>query len=197
MAIRDLLWACPVCRTYASIRASGRTECCITCHARFERADRSRIRVSDATRTEIREPFEWETELPPIDALPGNGILGPEPIIARLGLAARPVRAGRRFLGWAERLSQRMPGIARLDPESLHIHMEDGPELDWRFNEIDAIQPSSSTLQLNAHRTLVSIRFRISSVRRWEAVLCNTLRRFYAETGRGPITQFQPRIRTG
>ena len=196
MPIRDLLWACPVCRTYASIRASGKTEICDVCRARFERADGARIRVSDATRTEVRDPVEWETELPPIDALPENGVLGPEPIIARIGMPARPVRAGRRFLGWAERFGPRVPGTARLGPESLHIRLENGTNPEWPLGVIEAVQPSSSTLQINALGTLVSIRFRISSVRRWEAVLCETLRRYFASSGRGAITEFQPRVRT-
>jgi hypothetical protein len=196
MPIRDLLWACPICRTYAAIRPDGPTETCTNCRARFERADRARIRVSTATRNEIREPIDWEPDLPPIDALPENGLLGPEPVLTRMALAARPVRVGHRLIGWAERFSPRIPGEARLDPETLHIHIDGGSRLDWRLDEIEAIQPSSSTLQIRCRRTLVSVRFQLSSVRRWEAVLCETLRRRYRATGRGVITEFQPGIRT-
>jgi hypothetical protein len=196
MAIRDLLWACPACRSVASIHAVGRAEICRNCRARFERTDGARIRVSDATRTEVRDPVDWEADLPPIDSRPENGSLGPEPIILRLGLPARPVRSGRRFIGWAERFGPRRAGTAQLSLDRLQVRLHTGAEWDWPLEAIDAVQPSSSTLQIHARATLLSIRFLSSSVRRWEAVLCASLQSLYARTGRGVITEFQPRIRT-
>lgn len=197
MAIRDLLWACPLCRALASIRPVGRSEICQHCGARFERVSGARIRVSDATRTEVREPIEWEGELPRVDSLPENGVLGPEPITLRLGTRARPVRAGRRVLGWAERFGPRQPGTARLSPDSLDLRLQTGTRWEWPLGAIDAVQPSSSTLQIHARGTLLSIRFHVSSVRRWEALLCVSLQNLYTRTGRGVITDFQPRIRIG
>jgi hypothetical protein len=196
MAISDLLWACPLCRSLHALRKDGREALCAACGARLSREDGARIRVVGPDGSRVAAGVtEWEAGLPAIDDIPEDGVLGPEPVTVRYGLPARPVRASGRLIGWAERFGPRLLATARLDAESIAIHLADGRIRSWALEDLTAIQPSSSALQLNTRTELVSLRFLEGCVRRWEAVLCRLIRDRARSLGRREIAEFQPRIR--
>jgi hypothetical protein len=196
MAIHDLLWACPDCHAYASIRTDGREEVCTRCNSRFRRGSNSSIMAirPDGSR-EARTAVEWEARLPPIDAPNTDGTLGPDSATIRIGQSKRPVLEGKRLLGFAERFGPKTPATLRLDPGTLEVDVAGSQGFQWALEELTAVQPSSSALQLNTRTTLLSVRFENASVRRWEAVLCRFLRERARELGRGDVAEFQPRIR--
>lgn len=202
MAIRDLLWACPVCHAFGTLQAKGRgrTEECSACSATLRRDTGALIRiVARDGAARVASAAELEAELPPVDSEPEGGVLGPEPVLVRTAGAARAVRSGRTLIGWAERFGPPTPATASLDPLSFVLQPSDGLDsqrMEWQLETITAVQPSSSTLQIKADRQpVVSIRFLASSVRRWEAMLHHRIAERARACGRGEVVQFHPRIR--
>jgi hypothetical protein len=195
--IRDLLWACPCCRHYGGIRAQNRREACANCGARFAPAPGARISVTAVNQPpEVKTAVQWEAVLPPIDAIPQSGLLGPQQVTLRFANEPRPVRYRGNLIGWAERFGKPIQARAHLDAAALTIEEAGKQRWLWPLERITAVQPSSSTLQINStgHR-LVSIRFAEDSVRRWEAVLQALIRVRHSVLGHGKITGFFPRIR--
>jgi hypothetical protein len=62
MAVRDLLWACPLCGLTGGIRRHGRGERCTGCDAAFSRAAGADIRARSAGRTFVRPASQWLAE---------------------------------------------------------------------------------------------------------------------------------------
>jgi hypothetical protein len=198
MAIHDLLWACPVCKTCHAIRPAGREATCSACSARLSREPDARIRVTAVDSTEaVHSAVDWEATLPPIDEIPAGGTLGPEAIRLRIGQPARPVRARGKLIGWAEDFGPIIDATMTLDADHIAIQTAAGVRHEWPLEDLTAVQPSSSALQINTRDTLLSIRFLVGSVRRWEALLCRLIRERAHAVGRGSVTHFQPRIRYG
>ena len=58
MAVRDLLWGCPLCRAPGAIRPDGRRERCRECGAEFSRGRGSTIvaRMDGSTRVRSARP---------------------------------------------------------------------------------------------------------------------------------------------
>jgi hypothetical protein len=196
MAIRDVLWACPSCGRHGAIRSAGKGEACAFCGAVYARAEGARIRQVLSGTAITRSVPEWETLLPPPDTLPANGRLGPQDARVRRALPPRSVRAGSKLIGWAERFGPDRPATVSLQPDLFLVQEETGEQLAWPLEQITAVQPSSSTLQISgAGHPLVSLRFLDDSVRRWEAVLQRQIRDRCRTLGRGEITEFHPRIR--
>jgi hypothetical protein len=200
VALKDLLWACPGCGLLAGLRPAGsqRAQCtgCGTVYGR------SRGHIIEAVRSEgSRErapPETWLARLPDLRASLPAGDHGPERAAVRIAGPARPVRRGRELLGWAERFGRAREGTIRLAGDVLRFAPDGagpGSEFAWAVEELTAIQPSSSTLQVKVRgQPVVSIRFADSSVRWWEALLQERVRRRWTETGRGRVIEYQPRI---
>lgn len=201
MPIRDLLWACPICQTFASLRAAKRRrDVCMTCGTTFERAERATIRATltdGSTRT--HEARGWDRLMPPIESRfpPGSTeVLGPEPVRIRTVSGFTPVFADGRLAGWTERQSPSVRGTATLSPTELILARPDHRYEATRLDAITSIQPSSSTLQIGRrHRHVLSLRFESAPIRLWETVLQIRVASLYRQAGRGEVTEFQPAIR--
>lgn len=198
MAIRDLLWGCPLCGTEGRLRTRGRITNCVACGARFSRAEGAAILAAtpDGRRHEATAATWVDRMVPPVPPGPEE-TLGPE--LAILRIAERPVavRPGGVFVGWGERFGPRQKGSATLTPDSLVFEENSGTRHEWRLDTFTAVQPTSSALQVKTRGAPVAyFRFFESSVRRWEHWIQHRLRAIYRDTGRGEIVEFQPRIST-
>jgi len=236
MAIRDLLWACPLCGLEGGLRRTGRWEACRGCGARFRRGRGASIiaQAADGT-TRIHAAAEWADRLPGIeeytsrldaqaadgttrihaaaewaDRLPGieeymsrleprtpDGVLRQSRVRARVAVGESVIRLGSTYLNRIERFGPPRDGVLALCADRLRFTPDAGEAEEWIFDEVTAVQPSSSTLQVKARRRpVVSFRFPEDSARFWEELLCAVIRRHYRATGRGEIIEFQPRIVT-
>lgn len=119
--------------------------------------------------------------------------------IARLECEV-PVRANGRILGFREQFGPERPGRA-LELETVLELRE--PEADGRsgldvripWEDIGALQASSSTLQIAFGSSLVRLRFPEDPVRFWEELARHRIRAAWQRTGRGTVVEFQPRVR--
>jgi hypothetical protein len=197
VAIHDALWACPFCRRIESIRPGRRDERCTGCGATFAAAAGARILATAPGKApEARTLEGWERDLPPIEEA-AQADAGPAPAILRQAGPALPVFAGRQMLGWAERFGARIPARVSLEEGVLAIRADSLPEIRWRLEEVTAVQPSSSSVQLRRRdRQLLSLAFPEGSIRLWEVRLQDAVRKSYRDAGKGSITEFHPTIRT-
>lgn len=164
-------------------------------------------------------PAEWLERLPDRD-LEGEEFARKEPATLRTEIGSVPVSFRGTYLNRIERLGPPRQGVLELHPQKVVFHpaadpqdttgpkdvtgSEDvtGPEgttrpVTWDFDEITAVQPSSSTLQLSARgMPLAALQVPGGSIRLWEELICSALRHHYRSTGRGEIIEFQPRIAT-
>jgi hypothetical protein len=150
----------------------------------------------DASGERIALPaVQWLQRLP---ARPANWG-PPEPAAVRLKIASGTHAIARHgeLLGWIDRLGPVRRGILSLDDDHLRFRTQDGSTLQWPLDEITAIQPSSSSLQIKARgRPVASLGFPQASVRLWEDAIQDFIRRRWRAAGRGEIVEFQPMIRT-
>jgi hypothetical protein len=199
MAIRDLLWGCPLCGTEGRLRDRGSVTVCKACGARLRRgAGAAIIAATPDGREREESPAAMVDRLPPPVQPAAEETLGPER--ATLRIAEQPVafRPGGVFVGWGERFSPRRAGTAALTPESLVFQEEGGgAPHEWRLDAFTAVQPTSSALQIKTRDDPVAyLDFFESSVRRWEFWIQHRLRTLYRDGGKGEIVEFQPRIST-
>lgn len=207
MAIRDLLWACPICGAVGGLRADGRVEACASCGTRFRRGEGASIvaeRVGETPR--CLPAAAWVDRLPEIptdfpsddDAPRQSRELHRDRVRARFATGFSVLRVRGAYLNRIERFGPDREGVLVLETDRLRFEPVDGTVESWHFDDLTAIQPSSSTLQIKARgREVVSFRFPDGSARYWEERLAAALRRHYRETGRGEIVEFQPRIVVG
>jgi 1-acyl-sn-glycerol-3-phosphate acyltransferase len=202
MAIRDLLWACPGCAAFSSLRAGKRrTNVCDSCGTRFRRAEGATIRAEFPDgRTETLAATEWLRRLPLIESrypTDNEEALGPEPVGVKTIQRFRPVYEGPELFGWAEQMSSRVQAAATLTATTLVLRHADREEVT-PLEQILSIQLTSSSLQITRRdRPLVALRFRNASIRLWERVLQIRVANAYRRDGRGEIVEYQPVIRTG
>lgn len=205
MAIRDLFWACPVCRETGTIRPAGRRERCTGCGTGFRRGAGASIiaepeegRSGEAT---VRTAADWLRLIgePPAAAVEGDAaILGPEPATACIAHSETPLYQGRELLGWIEQFGERAAGTLTLTAERLRFVPSDprASGFDWWLAAVTVVQPESSALQVAAGPTSVaSLRFPQGSTRHWTRAITTALRSLHADRGR-VVTQFMPVIRT-
>jgi hypothetical protein len=206
MAIRDLLWACPLCRREDGLRPHGKDEeVCTGCGARFRRGQRADIEVTHpGGEVEVHSASAWACRLPPEPsplepagaAQPGQArVLRRARAEVRVAVGEDAVHRGREFVGAAERFGPPAAGELTLTSDALVFRPDSGDERRWPLEELTAIQPSSGTLQLKVRRQpLLALRFPDGSTRLWEESLGSALRAWYRGAGRGEIVEFQPRI---
>lgn len=204
MAIRDLLWACPVCGREGGLATAWRAEVCTDCGTRYRRGRGATILATlPDGKSQTLHAAEWARRLPPLDLAArvttdesGNGVLHQEPVLARFAEHLEPIRHRGTFLNRIERFGPYQDGVLTL--EATRLVLEHGEKTSvWPFEKVRAVQPSSSTLQLNVKgASLVSFRFPNGSARYWEEIITEALRAFYRDNGLGEIVEFQPRIAT-
>lgn len=209
MAIRDLLWACPVCRTEGALRREGGAEVCRACSTRYRRGRGATI-IARASSGSIRamHAADWADLLPAIESTARfrdddggradeDHILFRESVQARFARAYTPVRHRGRFMNRIENFRSAREGVLELRSGSLRFTDDTGERHAWPFDRLTAVQPSSSTLQVKPRRQpVVSFRFPHGSARFWEEILTTAIRRHYRRSGKGEIIEFQPRIQT-
>lgn len=198
MAVRDLLWGCPLCRTPDGIRPQGRAESCRACGARFRRghgvvivAERSGVVVE-------RTAAEWTATLGPAqtpDPRADGIVLGPERVTVKFTRNQKTLRFGGDLLGWVEVYGRARRGTLTLRVDGLLFQPDAGARNEWGPGDLTGLQPASSALQLGLHRQMASVRFREASVRLWTRALSDLLRNYYHSLGR-EVVELQPVVRT-
>ncbi len=129
MAIRDLLWACPLCRTVDGIRATGRTSTCAGCGATFRRTTGARIEATPPGGAPVDRPSPAWADLigePTLEDIEAAGLAAGDALLrtaARVQVARRwrPVRTRGRFLGRVEELEAPRAGVLTLRRSGLTL----------------------------------------------------------------------------
>lgn len=198
MAIRDLLWACPLCGLQGGLRPDRKGETCSGCGARFRRARGAIIEASTRDgRTTRRSATDWAAALPaaPAPEFPADGILRRDRVQVRFAEREDPVYRAGEFIGAVERFGPVRPGDLMLEEAALSLRLDDGEERRWPLDTVQALQVSSGSVQIRPPRgSVVAFRFPNSSARLWEESIAAALRARYRATGRGEVVEFQPRI---
>lgn len=199
MAVRDVLWACPVCRTPGGIRrGKWRTESCQACGTRFRRGRGAAIVAERGTSREERPVRDWLDGLGAVrlpTARPDGTVLGPEPVRVKRSRAQRALRFGSQLLGWVELYDKPVKGAITLQTDRLSFQPEAGSPTLWPIDALRGIQPASSSLQLRLPDQLVSLKFPDGSVRLWTRVLGEVVQDHYRRSGR-EVFELQPCVRT-
>jgi hypothetical protein len=182
VAVRDLLWGCPLCRGAGTIRRAGRGERCGACGASFRRADGASIVATRDGAAQRRSAAEGR-------------ILGPERVRVRHTRRQDPLHWSGELLGWVEVYDKPRTGTMTLRHDGLHFRPLRDEAIHWTPRQITGIQPASSSLQLGLHDRMASIRFIDGSVRLWTRALSELLRDHYRQHGRD-VLELQPCVRT-
>lgn len=198
MAVRDLLWGCPLCRTAGAIRPTGRIERCQSCAATFRRGAGAAIVITQNGSRRERPAAEWLRLLGPVESpVPAadGSILGPESVRVKLTRMHKPLRFGNQLLGWVETYDGARAGTMSLRVDGLHFRPERGPHVHWTPADLSGLQPASSSLQLGLRGQMASVKFLEGSVRLWTRALSDLLRAWHAAEGR-EVLELQPSVRT-
>jgi hypothetical protein len=198
MAVRDLLWGCPLCRAPDGIRPHGRAEKCRACGARFRRGRGVVIVAERAGVVLERTAAEWSVTLGPAqtpDARPDGIILGPERVTVKVTRNQKTLRFRGDLLGWVEVYGKARRGVMTLRVDGLLFQPDTGTRIEWAPGDLTGLQPASSALQLGLHGQMASVRFREASVRLWTRALSDLLRNYYHSLGR-EVVELQPVVRT-
>jgi DNA-directed RNA polymerase subunit RPC12/RpoP len=195
VAIHHLLYACVECGREAGIRETKDGEVCERCGARYSRAEGAGIRCEPNNGPPVvKHPAEW------LDILARGGVLErppsrPEPVLVRMAHGSKPYRHSGIYLGEVEYFGDPVPGLLELTTDALVFTPSQGPAVTWSLNELTAVQPSSTTLQLKIrHGPVVSLRFPEGSPLLWEERVRNAVQATFTRAGKGEIAEFQPRI---
>jgi hypothetical protein len=198
MALRDLMWGCPLCGREGRLRSRLRTTHCEACGATFRRGEGATIVGRPAGGVEeVGSAAAWLDRTPAAAPPAPDHSLGPERAFLRLAEAPIAVRPHGDFVGWGERFGPKRHGLASLTPTDLVFRQGDGTTHRWPLDRITAVQPTGNSLQVKVRDQPVAyFRFFESSVRRWEHWIHHRLRHLHRQAGRGEIVEFQPRIST-
>ena len=186
--IRDLLWACVICGEEEALRVDNRIETCSACGAKYRRTRGAHIAIEVQGRgVETRTAAEWSSQLPPVTPT------GKAECLVRAAESDLTVRGYGEYLGRVEKFGNFHFGEIELSESSLKFTAREGDHnFEWPLEDITAVQPSSTALQVKVRkRRVVSIKFVNSSSRLWEERLQVALRKHYS--GR-EVIDFQPRI---
>jgi hypothetical protein len=197
MAVRDLLWACPLCRAPGAIRPAGRGERCSDCGTAFRRGRGARIVAVREGRSHDRPAGDWLRELgPPVvpDPRADGVVLGPEPVKVKVTRGQAPLSWRGNVLGWVEEYGPARRGTLTLHTTGLELAI-DGAATRWTHDDVTGLQPASSSIQLGLHEQMVSIKFLEGSVRLWTRALADALRLHHRACGR-EVIELQPFVRT-
>jgi hypothetical protein len=142
----------------------------------------------------VKHPTEW------LEILARGGVIERPPsraerVLVRLAHGSKPYRHSGIYLGEVEYFGDPLPGLLELNSEALVFTPAQGPAVTWALDELTAVQPSSTTLQLKIrHGPVVSLRFPEGSPLLWEERVRNAVQASYTRAGKGEIAEFQPRI---
>lgn len=205
MPLVHLLFRCPICGQTPLEGADDRAAC-PRCGADFRRGGPgARIRVSEPAKNP-REVPAWElgravqewADQAEASAAAGGGSRHQARVTARRLASEEPVVFRGSLLGFAERSTPEETGILTLAGDLL-AYRADGASAteEWPLLEIRAVQTSSRSVQVRlSGGDLVQFGFPEDSPKRWDELLRARIARLWRETGRGEVTEFQPRITT-
>lgn len=122
MAIRDLLWACPICGREGGIESARRAEVCRGCTTWFRRGKGSTITARRPGHAPITlRPTEWLDQLPELKveerirrAETRAGVILSAPAILRIQEGYEPISFRGTYLNRIERLGPPRAGVLRL-----------------------------------------------------------------------------------
>ena len=204
MGLHHFLYLCPLCG-HDPLEKQGFRARCAGCGKSFEQGEGALIRILDPAGEFIDEApahlLARQIEGKGLDGdnatTGGNEGVMEAPVVARYVERERSIFRDGAFLGLIESQGRRRPGVLRMTALALEF-MEGNGQVDvWQFEELRAIQASSSSIQISPNRGgVVTFRFASASCRRWEEALKQRVRRRWVELGRGEIAEFQPRIRS-
>jgi hypothetical protein len=198
MAVRDLLWGCPLCRSAGAIRPGRRGERCRSCGATFRRDAGSIIAAERDGERQLRSAAEWLAILGPVESPDPDRqgrILGPERVRVKHTRTQKPLSWDGELLGWVETYDRPRAGTMSLHGDGLHFQPDRGEPIHWMPGDITGLQPASSSLQLGLHQRMASVRFTEGSVRLWTRALSDVLRHYYRRLDRD-VLELQPFVRT-
>lgn len=199
MSLTTFLYRCPECGHDPLVERRGRARCG-GCGAEIRRGRGGAILVNGRPRTAA----ELARSLDGLGgALPsatedddGRAVRYRTHVVASRCVGMDPIRSRGELLGYAERWGREVEGTLEATEASLRFVPEsDSSEaLELDPGDLKAVQTSSSALQLDGPEGLVQFRFVDDSVRRWEALVRTLVRRVWEASGKGQVTEFQPRI---
>lgn len=202
MALKHLLYRCPICGADPTLGRKDHAHC-TSCGRHFHRGPAPAL--VDVTGPEGVESIPIRELVEEIARMGGpfSGANGDEEgpalyasrVRVRRSSTEVPVRLRGQLLGFAERLERSSEMRLQLTRRALELLGASGRRHQWNLMDLRAVQASSSTLQIyTVARELVHFRFLDASSFRWEALLQETLRAAYRSEGMGEILEFQPRI---
>jgi hypothetical protein len=196
MAIRDLLYACVDCGREAGIKAVHDGDVCDRCGARYSRADGATIRVvhNDGS-SDVKHPSEWLDLLEQRVPIEGMRPDRRERVFVRTAVSSKPLYHRGIYLGQVEHFGDPEPGWLSLKPAELCFEPDNGAPRTWPLDDLTAVQPSSTSLQLKLRRgPVLSLKFPEASSLLWEEHVRHAVQSLYSQVGRGQIREYQPRI---
>jgi hypothetical protein len=200
VAIHYLLYACVECGREGGIKrdkADKGAEVCDRCHARYTRIDGARIQCESPNKPAVvHTAAEW------LDILAEMGLareFGHEArVVLRISEHQKPYYELGVYLGRIEQFGAPIEGEFSMTAETIRFVSPTGPSFEWRLDDLTAVQPSSTSLQLKIrHGPILSFKFPGGSPLLWEERIHAALQARFTATGRGNILEFQPRIVCG
>ncbi len=196
MAIRDLLYACVECGRESGLKPAEKEEICDRCGTRYRRGVGASITcVRPNGVTETRPAAEWLDQLRSHFTAEETRQEPRDRVVIRVARTHKPVRHRGVYLGKVELFGQVRSGWLTLGAQHLRFDPDSGVAEVWPLEQITAVQPSSTMLQIKLSRGPVcAVRFLEASSLLWEERIRNAVQRLYTERGRGDIAEYQPRI---
>lgn len=199
MAIHLILYACIECGRESSIKPikGERAEVCERCGTLYTREEGAMIKCAPPNREpETRHPSEW---LDILEQHPLRGGARKERALVSFARKQLPYRHSGMYLGHVEKFEPPLPGTIELTEEAVLFRADGSDQTEvWPLDELTAVQPSSTTLQLKIrHGPVVSMKFIDASPLLWEQRLRDAVQRRFLVAGKGEILEFQPRIICG
>jgi hypothetical protein len=198
MAIHYLLYACVECGREGGIKPGEKgEEVCERCHTRYARVNQADIRCEPPNQPAVvHSAAEW------LDLLHEQGLhrlLGRSAqVVVRIADKYRPYRHAGVYLGEIEQLGEPMTGTLTVDQEAVRFTAEGGASFVWPLDELTAVQPSSTSLQLKIRRgPIIALKFPGNSPLLWEERIRYAVQARYTAKGLGEIIEYQPRIVCG
>lgn len=202
MPIQHVLYRCPRCG-HDPTTVTSRGASCDSCGTTFEQGRDAvvLVRSSDGQVEEASVGHLIEA----IDRMggPASAAEDPEgtfsyetPVEVARGNRHQAVWWKGRVLGFFERITERREATLRIDGAAVTITGAGREPLIWPLESIIAIQISSKAIQLNIKGVgLYQMDFLSDSPKRWEDLLKEALRRFYAALGQ-EVVEFHPKVVT-
>lgn len=217
MALKDLLYRCPVCG-HDSTTGKKTTARCPACGREFEwlGPDGIEVRLGSGAVEGVHHPAELVDRIrehggPLTAAQTEEGLEYRAPADYHGPVTEQPLRIkDGPLLGYVENPGASVPGLLTLSADRLSFRAEgrvsvprggatvtDDGRLEWSLDQITSLQVASGALQIGIRgEGTIEIGLRDDSPFRWEELLQHVLRRRWEEAGRGGIVEFQPRIET-